>query len=210
MNKTDSILERLKSQPKPAVDQPDLLTDSIMARLPEQDAPKVRQVGRLWRYVVSAMAVAAGILLLLVLQFQTDDAVEKSVAVQQPEPMLPKPTATPTQRPDVSGEKQIEVRQVAEAQPIVKQPAAVRKRPVHQSVEEEVVETTVAATDSIVSSSEEMFATIIINPNEDIELEFRKQTESLRQRGELMMQRVAMLNPQMENNISYHVESVEL
>lgn len=210
MNKTDSILERLKSQPKPTVDQPDLLTDSIMARLPEQDTPKVRQVGRLWRYVVSAMAVAAGILLLLVLQFQTDDAVEKSVAVQQTEPMLPKPTATPTQRPDVSEEKQIEVRQVAEAQPIVKQPAAVRKRPVRQSVEEEVVETTVAATDSIVSSSEEMFATIIINPNEDIELEFRKQTESLRQRGEQMMQRVAMLNPQMENNISYHVESVEL
>ena len=39
MNKTDDILEKLKTIEQPAIDNPDALTDLIMSNLPEQKAP---------------------------------------------------------------------------------------------------------------------------------------------------------------------------
>ena len=43
MNKTDDILEKLRTIEQPAIDNPDALTDLIMSNLPEQDAPQKEQ-----------------------------------------------------------------------------------------------------------------------------------------------------------------------
>lgn len=69
MNKIDDILERLQNQPQPAVDLPDELTDSIMSALPDRETVEPKPLRRSRLYVISAISVAAGIALLMVLRF---------------------------------------------------------------------------------------------------------------------------------------------
>jgi len=69
MNKIDDILDRLQNQPQPTVDFPDELTDSIMSALPDREAMEPKPRRRYGLYAISAISVAAGITLLLVLRF---------------------------------------------------------------------------------------------------------------------------------------------
>lgn len=69
MNKIDDILDRLQNQPQPTVDFPDELTDSIMSALPDREAMEPKPRRRYGLYAISAISVAAGIALLLVLRF---------------------------------------------------------------------------------------------------------------------------------------------
>lgn len=68
MNKTDSILERLKNQPMPTIDNPDELTDSIMDRLPESDTTKGVHIRRLSKWI--AAAVVAGLVCMIGLKME--------------------------------------------------------------------------------------------------------------------------------------------
>ena len=76
MNKTDQILERLKGQ-QPVIDDPDVLTERIMSSLPELTTEQPKPARQIRLYIVSAIAAAASVLLLLTLHY-----VEKPTSVE--------------------------------------------------------------------------------------------------------------------------------
>ena len=76
MNKTDQILERLKGQ-QPVIDDPDVLTERIMSSLPELTTEQPKPTRQIRLYIVSAIAAAASVLLLLTLHY-----VEKPTSVE--------------------------------------------------------------------------------------------------------------------------------
>ena len=184
MNKTDMILERLKSQPKPTVDHPDELTELIMGSLPDLDMPQPKPARRVRLYIASAVAVAASVLLLLVLQPKTD-TVEQPVAVVQhtekPAPVPPTP------------EKKEEVKQIAAAQPV----AAPKSKPKKRTKRSKP-----AAAQPSPSVAQPM-RTFAPDPAEQMMREYRELTAAIRHRGEQVTQRVAMLQQQQGNEPQY-------
>lgn len=86
MNKIDDILDRLQNQPQPTVDLPDELTDSIMSALPDREAMEPKPRRRYGLYAISAISIAAGIALLLVLRF--GNAVEEPRQAHKAQPTV--------------------------------------------------------------------------------------------------------------------------
>ena len=88
MKKIDDIINLLQSQ-QPAISNPDELTDRIMDALPDDVVPAAKPARRVSLYVVSAVAVAASLLLLFVLHTRKpiEDTV-KPVAQHSPAPTL--------------------------------------------------------------------------------------------------------------------------
>jgi len=76
MNKIDDILERLKGQ-QPVIDDPDALTERIMSSLPKLTTEQPKPARQIRLYIVSAIAAAASVLLLLTLHY-----VEKPTSVE--------------------------------------------------------------------------------------------------------------------------------
>ena len=184
MNKTDMILERLKSQPKPAVDHPDELTDLIMGSLPDLDVPQPKPARRVRLYVASAIAVAASVLLLVVFHFKTA-TVEHPVAVVQP-------TEQPTPVPPAP-ENTEEVKQTAAAQPVAAPKSLAKKRTKKRKPAAEQPQPPV----------EQPMRALPPDPAEQMMREYRELTASIRQRGEQVTQRVAMLQQQQSNEPQY-------
>lgn len=196
MNKTDQILERLKNQPKPAAGNPDELTDLIMGSLPErEDAPRKSHTHQLRLYVASAIAVAASLLLLLVLQLDKDTTEQQHplAALQQPKP----------ERPAPKQEEAVEVKQVAEAQPVVAQAAKPKKRARKPRRTTEATPTAPQESTPTTAMAEQHPTIVMPNPAEEAMREFWEQTASIRRRGEQVMLRVAALSEQQSNNPQY-------
>lgn len=84
MNKIDDILDRLQNQPQPTVDLPDELTDSIMSALPDREVMEPKPLRRYGLYAISAISVAAGIALLLVLRFGNVAEEPRQARMAQP------------------------------------------------------------------------------------------------------------------------------
>lgn len=101
MKKIDDILTQLQQQP--AVSHPDELTDRIMDSLPDMDAqpandePGRRPARRARLYIFSAMAVAASVLLLLLLNVNQDMKEEKRTAQNEVVHTARKPTPHPAE-----------------------------------------------------------------------------------------------------------------
>ena len=85
MMKIDEILSRLQEQ-QPAISNPDELTDRIMDSLPDLPIEQPKPARRIRLYIVSAIAAAASVLLLLTLH-RNDNNVDpkqvQSVVTQQ-------------------------------------------------------------------------------------------------------------------------------
>ena len=184
MNKTDMILERLKSQPKPAVDRPDELTDSIMGSLPDLNVPQPKPARRVRLYVASAITVAASVLLLVVFPFKTATVEQPVAAVQPTEQPAPLPPAP---------EKTEEVKQTAAAQPVAAPKSLTKKRTKRSKP---------AAAQPSPSVAQPM-RTFAPDPAEQMMREYRELTAAIRQRGEQVTQRVAMLQQQQDNEPQY-------
>lgn len=203
MNETDKLLERLKRQPMPAIDNPDQLTDSIMNSLPAQDMAKAS--GWHWRYALMAVAASIALLLLLMYPFGDDEAEDRPVAVERLRPKQQARSQTAKQTPVAPQAEQIEVGQMAESQTAVARSATRRRKSVGQSAAGQPVKEAAATADTAILPVEPMLATTIANPAEDVERKFRKQAEDIRQRGELVIQRVVMLNQETEDEKPYHI-----
>ena len=194
MNKTDTILERLKKQPQPIIDHPDELTDSIMGSLPEPaDVTKASTTRRLRLYAISAIAVAASVLLLLVFLPGKDIVEREPVAVLQTPQAQPPMPAPPVPK------NEEEVKQVAAAQPTVTPTAKPKRRKAkpQPSADDVPMETPSSPIE------DQSVAIVIPDPTEQILREFHEQTASIRRRGEQVTDRVAMLQRQHGNNPQY-------
>lgn len=194
MNKTDTILEQLKKLPQPIIDHPDELTDSIMGSLPEPaDVTKASTTRRLRLYAISAIAVAACVLLLLVFLPSKDIVEREPVAVQQPPQAQPPMPAPPVPK------NEEEVKQVAAAQPTVTPTAKPKRRKAkpQPSADDVPMETPSSPIE------DQSVAIVIPDPTEQILREFHEQTASIRRRGEQVTHQVAMLQRQHGNNPQY-------
>ena len=188
MNKTDMILERLKNQPKPAVDRPDELTDSIMGSLPDLNVPQPKPARRVRLYVASAIAVAASVLLLVVFPFNTATVEQPVAAVQPTEQPAPLPPAP---------EKTEEVKQTAAAQPVAAPKRLTKKRTKKRKP------TATPTTEQPQPPVEQPMRELPPDPVEQMMSEYRELTAAIRQRGEQVTQRVAMLQQQQDNEPQY-------
>ena len=62
MNKTEDILEKLKSTEQPAIDNPDALTDLIMSNLPKQaGSPRQTEAGPAPRSILPVLRIVSSI-----------------------------------------------------------------------------------------------------------------------------------------------------
>ena len=94
MNKADTILERLKSQPQPTIEQPDELMDNIMNSLPDIGMPKPKRTHRIRIY--AAAAVIIGLLCTVGIMLEKKTEVDPTLVAKETE----QPTATPIQQPE--------------------------------------------------------------------------------------------------------------
>ena len=84
MMKIDEILSRLQEQ-QPNVSNPDELTDRIMDSLPDLTTEQPKPARRIRLYIVSAIAAAASVLLLLTLHYSEEPTSVEAVADSQQE-----------------------------------------------------------------------------------------------------------------------------
>lgn len=182
MNKTDTILERLKNQPKPTVD----LTESIMSQLPDREQPKAKPARR-WQ-LYAAIAVAASILLLLVFRWGTDKTKDLPVVAQQ----TPAPRQQPatTQEPAIATPQKQEAMPKVTAQPLLAEKKATKKR-TKKSYTPPIDSIPTTVTQEASPAIAQQATVIIPNPAEQLQREFREQTELIRRRGEQVVHRVA-------------------
>ena len=183
MNKTNDILERLSHQPQPIIDNPDELTDSIMAHLPDVGATKEKAHGKRWIYIVSAIAVAASLLLLMVFHQGRELTKQSSVMVKQ---MAKQDEPQPSPM-EVCREKK-EVAMVTETvvphKTTKKHRKALRK---HRRTTEPVVE-------EVEQTVEKVEPKPSLHPAvEDPYLMMARQAQDIRSRGERLHEEVAML-----------------
>ena len=183
MNKTNDILERLSNQPQPIIDNPDELTDSIMAHLPDVGATKEKAHGKRWIYIVSAIAVAASLLLLMVFHQGRELTEQSSVMVEQ---MAKQDEPQPSPM-EVSREKQ-EIAMVVET--VVPQKTTKKYRKAHRKNRR--------TTKSVVEEVEQITEDVEPVPSrhpavEDPYLMMARQAQDIRSRGERLHEEVAML-----------------
>ena len=183
MNKTNDILERLSHQPQPIIDNPDELTDSIMTHLPDVGATKEKAHGKRWIYIVSAIAVAASLLLLMVFQ-QGQKPTEQSPIMVEQMAKQDEPQPSPV---EVSRDKQ-EIAMVTETvvphKTTKKHRKALRK---HRRITEPVVE-------EVEQTVEKVEPVPSLHPAvEDPYLMMTRQAQDIRSRGERLHEEVAML-----------------
>ena len=92
MNKTDNILEKLKTAGQPAIDNPDALTDLIMSNLPEQETPQEAPAPKTQTILIALRiisSVAALWLIGLFFYLQQEPVVKVETAynkVEKPQP----------------------------------------------------------------------------------------------------------------------------
>jgi uncharacterized protein YoxC len=79
MMKIDEILSRLQEQ-QPDVNNPDELTDRIMDRLPDLPTEQPKPARRIRIYILSAIAAAASVLLLMTLHYNEEPTSVEAVA----------------------------------------------------------------------------------------------------------------------------------
>ena len=183
MNKTNDILERLSNQPQPIIDNPDELTDSIMAHLPDVGATKEKAHGKRWIYIVSAIAVAASLLLLMVFH-QGQELTEQSSVMVEQMAKQDEPQPSPV---EVSREKK-EVAMVVET--VVPQKTTKKHRKAHRKHRR--------TTEPVVEEVEQITEDVEPVPSrhpavEDPYLMMARQAQDIRSRGERLHEEVAML-----------------
>ncbi|MBQ3629236.1 MAG: hypothetical protein II947_09460 [Bacteroidaceae bacterium] len=183
MNKTNDILERLSHQPQPIIDNPDELTDSIMAHLPDVGATKEKAHGKRWIYIVSAIAVAASLLLLMVFH-QGRELTEQSPVMVEQMAKQDEPQPSPV---EVCREKK-EVAMVVET--IVPQKTTKKYRKAHRKNRR----TTKSAVEEVEQTVEKVEPKPSLHPAmEDPYLMMARQAQDIRSRGERLHEEVAML-----------------
>lgn len=138
MMKIDEIMNRLQEQ-QPAISNPDELTDRIMDSLPDLAPEQSKPARSIRLYIVSAIAAAASILLLLTLYQNNDvETMNQPIVVRQTEQQKSKPKVVEREpMPMAKEEKPL----VTKAITVVKRPEAATT--VHKTT------STVSTTDSL-------------------------------------------------------------
>ena len=198
MMKIDEILSRLQEQ-QPDVCNPDELTDRIMDSLPDLPTEQPKPARRIRLYIVSAIAAAASVLLLISLGIVSNNQNDEgNNLVAQTDTTIVSPQ---------TGAKEIETRpqekkgskEVVDTVKRVKEILHMSKPSKHymakaetteSTPEPEFMDATELAEKAIAEEMRRMEMAVQINGS--LQTDFQKMTREIRQRGKHMTQQVEM------------------
>ena len=198
MMKIDEILSRLQEH-QPDISNPDELTDRIMDSLPDLPTEQPKPARRIRLYIVSAIAAAASVLLLISLGIVSNNQNDEgNNLVAQTDTTIVSPQ---------TGAKEIETRpqekkgskEVVDTVKRVKEILHMSKPSIHymakaetteSTPEPEFMDATELAEKAIAEEMRRMEMAVQINGS--LQTDFQKMTREIRQRGKHMTQQVEM------------------
>ena len=196
--KIDEILSRLQEQ-QPDVCNPDELTDRIMDSLPDLPTEQPKPARRIRLYIVSAIAAAASVLLLISLGIVSNNQNDEgNNLVVQTDTTIVSPQTGAKEVETLPQEKK-ESKEMADTVKRVKEILHMSKPSKHymakaetteSTPEPEFMDATELAEKAIAEEMRRMEMAVQINGS--LQTDFQKMTREIRQRGEHMTQQVEM------------------
>ena len=198
MMKIDEILSRLQEQ-QPDVCNPDELTDRIMDSLPDLPTEQPKPARRIRLYIVSAIAAAASVLLLISFGIVSNNQNDEgNNLVAQTDTTIVSPQTGAKEVETLPQEKK-ESKEMADTVKRVKEILHMSKPSKHymakaetteSTPEPEFMDATELAEKAIAEEMRRMEMAVQINGS--LQTDFQKMTREIRQRGEHMTQQVEM------------------
>jgi hypothetical protein len=198
MMKIDEILSRLQEQ-QPDISNPDELTDRIMDSLPDLPTEQPKPARRIRLYIVSAIAAAASVLLLISLGIVSNNQNDEgNNLVAQTDTTIVSPQTgakeveTPPQEKKGSKEVVDTVKRVKEILHMSKPSKhyMAKAETTESTPEPEFMDATELAEKAIAEEMRRMEMAVQINGS--LQTDFQKMTREIRQRGKHMTQQVEM------------------
>ena len=189
MNKVDDILEKLKNTEQPQID----LTEEIMNSLSPRPLQEERELKRsvLWPYAVSA--IAAGIILLLVFNYNNKVEPVKQPVVAEVVEQQPAPEASTVSDYCENSDN-------SEPSEPTKPKRTHKPRKVSKPVEEPLLAEAETVEEFPTEAAYQEFLDKMRKPSTS---SYATQTQEIRERGEQVTQYVAMLNQQIKTEQQY-------
>ena len=209
MMKIDEILSRLQEQ-QPDISNPDELTDRIMDSLPDLPTEQPKPARRIRLYIVSAIAAAASVLLLISLGIVSNNQNDEgNNLVAQTDTTIVSPQTgakeIETRPQEKKGSKEVvdTVKRVKEILQMSKPPRhymARQETKAESHAETEVIDASDFAERAMAEVAERAMAEenqrfameMMAAMNGSLQADFQEMTKEIRQRGERMNQKVEM------------------
>ena len=201
MMKIDEILSRLQEQ-QPDVCNPDELTDRVMDSLPDLPTEQPKPARRIRLYIVSAIAAAASVLLLISLGIVSNNQNDEgNNLVAQTDTTIVSPQAgakeIETRPQEKKGSKEVvdTVKRVKEILQMSKPPRhymARQETKAESHAETEVIDASDFAERAMAEENQRFAMEMMAAMNGSLQADFQEMTKEIRQRGERMNQKVEM------------------
>ncbi|MBQ3768141.1 MAG: hypothetical protein II866_04000 [Prevotella sp.] len=201
MMKIDEILSRLQEQ-QPDVSNPDELTDRIMDSLPDLPTEQPKPARRIRLYIVSAIAVAASVLLLISLGIVSNNQNDEgNNLVAQTDTTIVSPQTgakeIETRPQEKKGSKEVvdtvkRVKEILQMSKPSRHYMARQETKAESRAEAEVIDASDFAERAMAEENQRFAMEMMAAMNGSLQADFQEMTKEIRQRGERMNQKVEM------------------
>ena len=199
--KIDEILSRLQEQ-QPDVCNPDELTDRIMDSLPDLPTEQPKPARRIRLYIVSAIAVAASVLLLISLGIVSNNQNDEgNNLVAQTDTTIVSPQTgakeIETRPQEKKGSKEVvdtvkRVKEILQMSKPSRHYMARQETKAESRAEAEVIDASDFAERAMAEENQRFAMEMMAAMNGSLQADFQEMTKEIRQRGERMNQKVEM------------------
>ena len=201
MMKIDEILSRLQEQ-QPDVSNPDELTDRIMDSLPDLPTEQPKPARRIRLYIVSAIAAAASVLLLISLGIVSNNQNDEgNNLVAQTDTTIVSPQTgakeIETRPQEKKGSKEVvdtvkRVKEILQMSKPSRHYMARQETKAESRAEAEVIDASDFAERAMAEENQRFAMEMMAAMNGSLQADFQEMTKEIRQRGERMNQKVEM------------------
>ena len=201
MMKIDEILSRLQEQ-QPDISNPDELTDRIMDSLPDLPTEQPKPARRIRLYIVSAIAVAASVLLLISLGIVSNNQNDEgNNLVAQTDTTIVSPQTgakeIETRPQEKKGSKEVvdtvkRVKEILQMSKPSRHYMARQETKAESRAEAEVIDASDFAERAMAEENQRFAMEMMAAMNGSLQADFQEMTKEIRQRGERMNQKVEM------------------
>ena len=201
MMKIDEILSRLQEQ-QPDVCNPDELTDRIMDSLPDLPTEQPKPARRIRLYIVSAIAAAASVLLLISLGIVSNNQNDEgNNLVAQTDTTIVSPQTgakeIETRPQEKKGSKEVvdtvkRVKEILQMSKPSRHYMARQETKAESRAEAEVIDASDFAERAMAEENQRFEMEMMAAMNGSLQADFQEMTKEIRQRGERMSQKMEM------------------
>lgn len=201
MMKIDEILSRLQEQ-QPDVCNPDELTDRIMDSLPDLPTQQPKPARRIRLYIVSAIAAAASVLLLISLGIVSNNQNDEgNNLVAQTDTTIVSPQTgakeIETRPQEKKGSKEVvdtvkRVKEILQMSKPSRHYMARQETKAESHAEAEVIDASDFAERAMAEENQRFAMEMMAAMNGSLQTDFQEMAKEIRQRGERMNQKVEM------------------